>query len=78
MNSTLWQTLLQHTKIFCVTKSKEKNKNQKKNKEPKKQKKKTKKNHGGAVLGKTWVVFFVFWFFGLSLLALKKRKLMSR
>ena len=60
-------------------KKQRKNKNQKKTKNRKKQK--NKKNHGGAVLGKTWVVFFVFlffWFFGLSLLALKKRKLMSR
>ena len=59
-----------------MTKSKEKNKNQKKQRTKKNQKKEKKQNHGGAVLGKTWVVFFGF--FGLSLLALKKRKLMSR
>ena len=54
-------------------------KKQRKKQKPKKtknQKKQKKQNHGGAVLGKTWVGFFVF--FGLSLLALKKRKLMSR
>ena len=38
MNSTLWQTLLQHTKIFCMTKSKEKTKTKKKQRTKKKQK----------------------------------------
>jgi len=61
-----------------MTKSKEKNKNKKKQrtkqkqKNQKKQKNKKKQNHGGAVLGKTWVVFFVF--FGLSLFSTQKTK----